>query len=260
MFNIFKDIIKAIKVDMYRAFKGKMIYVVGGIATLSPILIHMALQLASQVEGAPLEQVELVKGMTMDKFMFETVRELFSGGFGIMLVLVIAVNLLADEYLSGMFKMRVMASNRLALAFSKAISLGVLVSVVILMNLLSATIIGAVFYGNPNIYNFIDVAINYMVTSQTLYVYGLLMMVMGLMFDKSSSAIAVGVGIYAFWMVAVQLTPMDWMGLVPFGYNVLALGSHLEFFSREALLSIVGYGGVGMLLLVKVLKHKELTV
>lgn len=113
MYNTFKS-------ELYKVFKGKMIYVFMVITAALPVMSLIFINLFSeQAIAAGMAIPDYDQGV----FFAQNAPEFISGGLGALFALLLGVSLLSEEYQIGMLKMRLLVTSRFSVYVSKVITL-----------------------------------------------------------------------------------------------------------------------------------------
>ncbi len=249
--------LKLIKSELFKMRKRKMIYVMAFIMFIMPIFGH-GMSVLIQSFGIEDPTMNIFADMTMLDFIQFSSKDVFTGGTALIMVLVIGVNLLCEEYNSGMLKMTVMASSRKKVVISKLITMAVYTLILTLSHLISALIVGSIFYGNFELSEIMTVVYTYGYGILSMLVYGILMMNFGFLFNKGTAAIASGFGLYIVFTVALQITPPNFYWMIPIGHTMLCVSGMFEQFAIQGLISGLVIGTIGVMMLLNSVVKKEL--
>lgn len=250
--------LKVLKSEMLRLKKNKMIYIMVFIMVVLPLFGH-GMSVLVKSFGPEAAELEMFNDMSALDFVEFSARDMFTGGAGLIMALVIGVNLLCEEYNSGMLKMKVMASSRKSVALAKLFVMGVCVMILSISHFLSALAVGRMFYGDIGFNEILMVFVTYGYGILGMTVFGILMMNFGFLFKKGSAAIASGLGLYILLSIALQITPPSFSWALPLGYTMLCVNGLVQEFAIHGLISGMILGVVGITLMMLSLKNKELT-
>jgi len=250
--------LKVLKSEMLRLKKSKMIYIMVSIMLVLPLFGH-GMSVLVQSFGPEAAELEMFNDMSMFDFVKFSARDMFTGGSGLIMAMVIGVNLLCEEYNSGMLKMKVMASSRKNVATAKLLVMGTAVLILSVSHFISSVTVGRLFYGNIDFNEILSVFVTYGYGILGMTVFGILMMNFGFLFKKGSAAIASGLGLYILLSIALQITPPAFSWVLPLGYTMLCVNGLVEQFAIHGLISGMMLGVVGITLMMVSLKNKELT-
>ncbi len=249
----------ALKGEIYKISKGKLWYVLILTMILIPVLSHLTIYHLQDSNSLAEDMLSKFSNINVWSFLAMSVKELITGGFALIIVTLVGVNLLSEENSTGMLKIRVMSSTRQNIFLSKFITICIYIGSLILVHFISSFVIGVVFYGwSTNFETLFSAVLSYVLAWHTLLVYGLLMMSFGFLFKKPTAALISGLGIYILISICVQLLPNTLLWFVPIGYSLLTIGNFAVEFGVQTILSTGIYLFVGMIWLYLSIKHKEL--
>lgn len=237
MFNILKS-------ELYRVFKGKMIYVFMLITALLPALSLLFIHLFSEEAVA---SGLLVPDFNQGVFFSQNPIEFITGGLGILFALLLGVSLLAEEYQIGMLKMRLLISERLYVYLAKVITVFICFSLLSCVHGFMSYILGGIFYGfNMDADMAFHGLLGFVLTFQTVAIVSVGFMGLGMLFKKTSSAIGVGIGVILVWSILMNILSDTWLWLVPHAYVIKALAIDLDAFGYSALMTLSVYLILGL--------------
>ena len=236
MFNTFRA-------ELYRVFKGKMIYVFITISALLPLLSLLFIYLFTDDA--------IAAGMTVPtydqgKFFSESAKELLTGGVGMLFAMLLGVSLLVDEYHAGMLKVRLLSTHRLTLYAAKTLAIALSFGLIVIFYGLVTFVVGGFYYGfqidGESLFNgVLALALSF----QTLSIVSVCFMGFGMVFRKSSSAIGAGIGIVLVWNILIQLLPDAWLWLIPHAYVLKALAFDLNQYGFAAVITLAAFLALG---------------
>lgn len=248
----------AIKSEIYRVLKGKMVYVMSAIAILLPILSVVFITLFKE---EAINAGLYIPNYTMGVFFEENSKEFLTGGTGIFFALILGVAFLLEEYHVGMLKMRLLATSRISLYLAKVITLALSMGIIVLSHLVSALVIGGLFYGfSATADQLFNGVFQGVLSLQSMTVIGILFMAFGLLFSKPLSAIGAGIGIFLLWSIVLQLAPDSVLWLIPHGFAVKTVAIDMEAYALRSLLALGLYLIIGLGSGYGLLRRKDLTV
>ncbi len=246
MFNVIKS-------ELYRLAKGKLIWVIIALSAAVPVLSHVALSTFGAAEEMAI--------FTLGDFVQGLSKELVTGGMGLVFVLLLGVNLLAEDYFSGVLKIRLLETSRFHLLLAKVVALYAGVYAFCATMMVSALVTGGFAYGFSGDGDALFIGVfQFVLAMQVLGVYGILMMGLGFLCNKTSAAIGFGLLIYTVYTLAAQLLPEPYLWAVPFGFVAKLLTTGDYDYALRSILSVGAYGFAGIAALWVLFSKRDLAV
>lgn len=191
---------RVIKSELKRYFSGKMVYICAGLLMLFTLLDYGMAKILIEISPESNPQIEaMFLNLSSQSFVLNELRNLFTGGNGLIMSLILAASLVSGDYGNGTMKYSLLAVSREKLIIGKVITASIINLIYIIAPLVSASIIGIAGYDwATDGYSYIQILGAASLCWVTLVGFTCLIMFAVNAVGKFAGAIGLGIGIYVF--------------------------------------------------------------